>query len=247
MSKDPKALLSGLFRKQKRQVAAANAMVESAPDEALRQAAQDDFTRESVKLKAAEKELKDFCKQTGFQPDTSRVWVNGFGRSVSQRAVHANKNILQFLDQSDIINIGTIMKGYEKYIQKYPDSGFNYYMINYKLQQAGLKKIGIAVPAKPKKALLISDPSPKCKEPNHIFDRMNERNITEADLQSFMQEAAVMFVQWNGQRQTFRTDKGAVVITKHGEEWIYKTAWSTKQFNEEEMRILEVIRRYAGK
>ncbi|MBQ7004286.1 MAG: hypothetical protein IJN57_10055 [Oscillospiraceae bacterium] len=91
MSKDPKALLSGLFRKQKRQVAAANAMVESAPDEALRQAAQADFTRESVKLKAAEKELQDFCKQTGFQPDTSRVWVNGFGRSVSQRAVHANK------------------------------------------------------------------------------------------------------------------------------------------------------------
>ncbi|MBE6825855.1 MAG: phage capsid protein [Ruminococcus sp.] len=97
------------IRKQKRQVAAANAMVESAPDEALRQAAQADFTRESVKLKAAEQELKNFCKQTGFLPDTSRVWVNGFGRSVSQKAVHANKTNLTFKDYHDIISLrGTL-------------------------------------------------------------------------------------------------------------------------------------------
>lgn len=93
------------IRKHKRQVAAANAMVESAPDEAMRKAAQADFTRESVKLKAAEQKLRDFCKQTGFLQDTSRVWVNGFGRSISQKTVHANKNVLQCLDQSDIINI----------------------------------------------------------------------------------------------------------------------------------------------
>lgn len=79
-------------------------LVVSAPDEALRRAAQADFTAQSVKLKAAEQELRDFCKQTGFLPDTSRVWVNGFGRSVSQRAVHANKKALTSGAKSGIIN-----------------------------------------------------------------------------------------------------------------------------------------------
>lgn len=91
------------IRKQKRQVAAANAAVQSAPDEAAKQAMQEDFTAQSVKLKAAEQELKDFCKQTGFLPDTSRVWVNGFGRSVSQKAVHANKKALTSGTKSGII------------------------------------------------------------------------------------------------------------------------------------------------
>ena len=91
------------IRKQKRQVAAANVLVVSAPDEAQRRAAQADFTAQSVKLKQAEQELKDFCKQTGFLPDTSRVWVNGFGRSVSQKAVHANKKALTSGVKSGII------------------------------------------------------------------------------------------------------------------------------------------------
>lgn len=94
------------IRKQKRQVAAANVLVTSAPDEAQRRAAQADFTAQSVKLKAAEQELKDFCKQTGFLPDTSRAWVNGFGRSVSQKAVHANKKALTSGAKSGIIKTG---------------------------------------------------------------------------------------------------------------------------------------------
>ena len=78
-------------RAAKRQVAAANAAVESAPDDAAKKAARADFTVQSVRLKAAEKELHDFCGQTGFREDSSRVWVNGFGRSTSQKAVWANK------------------------------------------------------------------------------------------------------------------------------------------------------------
>lgn len=49
------------------------------------------FTAESVKLKKAEKELSTFLDQTGNLPDSTRVWVNGFGRSTAQRAVWASK------------------------------------------------------------------------------------------------------------------------------------------------------------
>lgn len=106
------------IRKQKRQVAAANVLVVSAPDEAMRKAAQADFTAQSVKLKAAEQELKDFCKQTGFLPDTSRVWVNGFGRSVSQKAVHANKKALTSGAKSGIIKTGRYHAGIKDLFSK---------------------------------------------------------------------------------------------------------------------------------
>lgn len=59
------------------------------------------FVEESVKLKAKEKELKEFCKQTNRSVDSARTQVvaykdeNGkivnFGRSTSQKAVWANK------------------------------------------------------------------------------------------------------------------------------------------------------------
>jgi len=69
------------IREKKRQVIAADAAGDKA-----------EFQKKSVQLKTAEQKLKDFCKLTGFQNDKSRTWVNGFGRSISQKAVHANKN-----------------------------------------------------------------------------------------------------------------------------------------------------------
>lgn len=232
------------IRQLKREAVAADTGTKNADSEELAKQFSNDFTITSVKLKEQEKKLKDFLNETGQLPDTSRVWSNGFDRSVSQKAVHTNKKILQKLDDNDIINIDKIMKGYGKYINNYPDSNFDYYMINYKLKEAGFKNFGVAVPAKPKNAILANDPSPKCNEPDHIFRRMKERNITESDLKAYMNESKVMFVQWNGQRQNFRTDNGSVTITKHEDNWYYKTTWSKNDFNDEEKAILEVIKRY---
>ncbi len=79
------------IREKKRLVAGARASVDSAPDEPTKKQMQELFTNASVRLKKAEKKLDDFCKQTGFRKDNNRVWVNGFGRSTSQKAVWANR------------------------------------------------------------------------------------------------------------------------------------------------------------
>ena len=55
-----------------------------------------DFNVSSVKLKNQAKELADFLKKTGGLPDTSRVWSNGFDKSLSQKAVWANKKSSEF-------------------------------------------------------------------------------------------------------------------------------------------------------
>ena len=151
--------------------------------------------------------------------------------------------MLQYLDKDDIINVRKILSGYNAYIGKYPDSEFKYYMIDYKLKQAGIKK-GIVLPPRPKRAFILPDNKAK-NDQYHIMHRMVERYITDDDLEKFMKESKVMFAQWNGVRRLFYTEKGAVIITKSDTGWIYKTAWSKSDFDDEALKILEVINRYA--
>lgn len=78
-------------RALKRRAAALDEAAKSTDDPALKQGLNDDFAAVSVRLKDAEKTLKDFCRQTGRRNDTFRSQVNGFGRSTAQRAVQAKK------------------------------------------------------------------------------------------------------------------------------------------------------------
>ncbi len=79
------------IREKKRQVIAAQAMQRHALSDADVLAADEEFQQKSVQLKKAEQKLRDFLNQTGFLNDSSRTWVDGFGRSISQKAVWANK------------------------------------------------------------------------------------------------------------------------------------------------------------
>lgn len=233
------------IRKCKRWMKGAAAGVDSAPTEAAEKAMKAELTDASVALKQAEQKLKDFCDQTGFLPDDTRVWVNGFGRSEAQRAVWENKKLLQLLDQSDIMNVGKIIDGYKKYIQKYPDSSIEYYMIDYKLKQAGIKRAGVPLPPKTKQAVILPNFANK-SDPYHIMHRMAERNISDDNLREFMNNSKVMFAQWNGQRRAFYSDAGAVVINNTGNEWIYITAFSKHEYDPDTEKIMEVIHRYVG-
>lgn len=98
------------IREKKRQVLAAKVQQDSAQTDADAAAAGAEFQKRSVQLKKAEQKLKDFLDQTGFLNDSSRTWVDGFGKSVSQKAVCANKKA----SKSNLTNSsgsGTIKSG----------------------------------------------------------------------------------------------------------------------------------------
>lgn len=78
-------------RAWKRRCITAQEAVKGAPDEATKAAAQAEYGKSAVHLKANEEKLKDFCKQTGQDRDRFREQVYGFGRSEAQRAVQATK------------------------------------------------------------------------------------------------------------------------------------------------------------
>ena len=90
-------------RALKRRTLAVQEAVKSAPDDATRSMLESDYTAHAAKLKDAEKQLKDFCKQTGRRNDTFRTQVHGFGRSEAQKAVQAEKKHLTEWRSSAII------------------------------------------------------------------------------------------------------------------------------------------------
>lgn len=132
------------------------------------------------------------------------------------------------------------IKGLKDYLGKYPDSDKRYYDIQEELKTAGIKQ-GIVLPAKPKQAFILPEGK---RDPYHIMNRMLERNITDDDVRGYMSNAKCMFVQWNGQRQVFYSDRGAAVITKLKDDWIYKTTWHKEDFDESTETILEVINKH---
>lgn len=81
------------IRKSKRELAALDSARQEASPE-LRAKLDREFERKSVTLKNREARLEEHLKATGFLPDNSRIRVDGFGKSVSQKAVWANKKYI---------------------------------------------------------------------------------------------------------------------------------------------------------
>ena len=72
-------------------------------------AAQAEFASLSVKLKEQEAEYRNFCRQTGLAEQNERLRVVGFNRSLSQKAVWANKKDIEKYSRYHYNKDGTIV------------------------------------------------------------------------------------------------------------------------------------------
>lgn len=129
-------------------------------------------------------------------------------------------------------------KRFAEYMRKYPDSNKKYFDVQETLKAQGINK-GIVLPPVQKHAYIL--PTGK-HDPYHIMHRMKERQITDDEIRGYMKDAKVMLVQWNGQRQRFVGENGMCVVTKEGDEWIFKTAWKKVDYDEEADKIMEAIK-----
>ena len=103
-----------------------------------------------------------------------------------------------------------------------------------------IRSMGTPLPPQKQQAFIFPEGK---RDPYHIMHRMMERQITDDDIRSYMNNARCMFSQWGGRRQVFYSSSGVCVITKSGDDWIYKTAWNKTDFDESTDAILEVIRK----
>lgn len=86
------------IRETRRQLVAQDELLKNSNDEETKMLAQHEFDKYTVKLKAQEKKMADFCEYTQLSPDSSRVQTYGFGRSISQKVVQRNKKIESVCD-----------------------------------------------------------------------------------------------------------------------------------------------------
>lgn len=92
-------------RESKRQLAALDGARQSADSPELKAKLDRDFARRSVTLKNREARLENFIKDNNLQRDNARVRVVGFGKSVSQKAIHSgNNSYLKYMKQLGIEN-----------------------------------------------------------------------------------------------------------------------------------------------
>ena len=78
------------IRKSKRGLAALDSSIQSTDDEQLKAKLQSDFDRKAATLKKQEARLAEHCRANDLLPRNDRTRVVGFGRSISQKAVHGN-------------------------------------------------------------------------------------------------------------------------------------------------------------
>lgn len=97
------------IRQSKRELAALDASRSAASDDdALKQKLDREFQRKAVVLKRREAKLAEHLKASGLLPDNSRVRVDGFGRSVSGKAVWAARKQLTSVVGSGIMNVNQV-------------------------------------------------------------------------------------------------------------------------------------------
>ena len=93
------------IRKSKRGLAALNESINSTDDPELKAKLQSKFDRSSATLKQQEQRMNEFCEANDLIVRNDRVRVVGFGKSVSQKAVHGSKSYLDKMKKSGIIKL----------------------------------------------------------------------------------------------------------------------------------------------
>lgn len=91
----------------KLRLSATDAARQETKDPKLRAQLDEDFAKQSKALREARDKLADFQTGTGLLPDTSRTQVYGFGRSIAQKAVAAQKRVDKS-GKGGIMNLGAI-------------------------------------------------------------------------------------------------------------------------------------------
>ena len=134
------------------------------------------------------------------------------------------------------------MKGFTNYKAKNLSAEIWHYDIYQELRGLGIKK-GIVLPPERIKAYILEDKT--SRDPAHIMKRMQERHITDDDVQSFIDTAQIRFNQRHGERRAYYSKEGVTVAQKDDEHgWIAKTTWSKSDNGEETDLILKVVNKY---
>lgn len=102
------------IRESKRILAAEDEWMKYSISEEANAVFQEEFDKQSVKLKSQEAQLRAFCRKADLRVDSARTRAFGFGKSVSQKAVGAaDRHFQEFTAHHNISDIKTLAQYYD--------------------------------------------------------------------------------------------------------------------------------------
>lgn len=210
---------------------------------------QDEVLIARAKYQGQLDEYSKFSRKMGLTQERERIYVDGRGRialnSDQQKRIEARLETM-YNKGSITANIKAYeadLRGLKKYQEKVTNAELFHYRLNKRLKQEKLIR-GYVVPAEKRQAYILEDLS--SRDPAHVMKRMSERNITDDQVQEYVNTALFAVLHYNDTRLAYYSTQGVTVLTKtedYGDtEWIVKTVWSKSDFDENTDKILEVAR-----
>ena len=208
------------------------------------------------KYQAQLDEYARFSKKMGLKQERERIYLDMQGRVAPE--IKQSRSIANMLEKmynkgDSLENIKAYekdLKGLDKYREKVPNAELWHYRLDKVLHEQKLvMPKAYVVPTEHKKAYILEDKAHK-KYPAHIMKRMLERNITDDQVQKYVDTAIFSLSHYNDTRLAYYSIDGVTVLTKtadyDGIEWITKTTWSKADFDETTDKILKEAKKYAG-
>lgn len=240
------------IRKLKRQTMSMQQAAELTDNPELKAAATADYQAMAANLKTAEKNLKEFCKATGQDRDRFREQVMGFGRSESQKAVHAAKR-----QQTANQTAGNVPSGHAvevtpptkkdnsstgktyqakknsgKALTSSDDGG-----IIEEIKKTGIKFQDAHIPPQEIDVSLLSI------DTQHIDDRKHDVSLKEAV--SFVKNAEISISRWGGQFENYYSKSGAAYVNVKTN--IIRTAFRSNEYDDHTKEMMEVLEKWKKK
>lgn len=215
----------------------------------------EEITLARAKYQAQLNEYSQFCKKMGLNEQRERIYYDMRGRVAqnTNKSRYIANQVQKMYNKSSILDsieeYEKDLKGLKKYKEKVPGAELWHYRLDKTLhEQKLIMPKAYVVPAEYKKAYVLEDLAHK-KDPAHIMKRMLERNITDDQVQSYVDTAIFSLMHYNDTRLAYYSREGVTVLTKtldyDGIEWITKTTWSKADFDETTDRILKEAKKYA--
>lgn len=242
----------GLTQKQRQMETAMRAQREKVDALKAAKVDKEEITLAKAKYQAQLDEYGRFCYEMGLQQQRERIYYDMRGRvaqNTNQSRYVANSIQKMYNKDSILDSIEAYekdLKGLKKYREKVPNAELWHYQLNKVLHNKKLIK-GYVVPAEKKQAYILEDIKHK-RDPAHIMKRMLERNITDDDVQSYVNNAMFAVLHFGDTRLAYYSEQGVTVLTKtsdyKGIDWIAKTTWSKSDYDESTEKIIKEAKKY---